>query len=75
MIFGTKKYRFSYRLKRWLEQNFSEYNPDCNKQCAFGIRAKYEKRKCKNRFNPLVCGECWRADRLKRKKKYTEDGK
>lgn len=73
-IFGTKKYRLSYRLKKWWKSNFYPYNREENYQCAFGIRCKAYKRseKCKNRFNPLVCGECWRADRLQRKKKHTE---
>lgn len=74
MIFGTKKYRLSYRLKEWWKKNFYPYNKENNRQCGFGIRCKWTKpsEKCKNRFNPLVCGECWRADRLQRKKKYTE---
>lgn len=74
MRVGTKKYRLSYCLKRWWQKNFFKYNDTNNRQCAFGIRCSaYKGNKCLNRFNPIKCGECWRADRLKLKKPLRSD--
>ena len=69
MRVGSKEYRLLYCIKKWWKSNFSKYNYVSNRQCAFGIRCStYKGNKCLNRFNPIKCGECWRADRLKLKK-------
>lgn len=74
MRLGEKRYTIRRLLKNWFAANFSRYNPSCNSQCAFGIRAPFYKRnKCLNRWNPAKCGECWRADRLKLRRPLRED--
>ena len=74
MKVGTKEYRLSYCLKRWFQKNFFKYNKTNNKQCSFGIRSSaYKGNKCLNRFCPIKCGECWRADRLQLKKSLRSD--
>lgn len=68
MRVGKQRYKLSYCLKRWFMSQFSSYNKTYNRQCAFGIRCSaYKGNKCLNRFHPIRCGECWRADGLKRK--------
>ena len=63
---GKKRYTLRALIKRWFRHNFTRYDPEYNKQCAFGIRAPFHKgNKCRNRWNPVKCGECWRANRLK----------
>ena len=74
MRVGKKKYKLSYCLRRWFLHNFSRYNPQCNTQCAFGIRAAtYKDNKCMNKWNPVKCGECWRDDRLKLRRRLRGD--
>ena len=74
MRVGKKKYRLFYCLKRWWNHNFSKYNKTNNQQCAFGVRCDaYKGNKCMNRLYPVTCGECWRADRLKLKKRLRSD--
>ena len=54
---GLKQYRISYLLKKWFRSQFSKYNPEVNRKCMIS-------KKCKNRWNIIKCGECWRADRF-----------
>lgn len=76
MRVGKKKYTLSLCLKSWFMSNFSRYNPRCNSQCAFGVRSPaYKDNKCLNRWHPVKCGECWRADRLKLRRPLREDCK
>ena len=56
MRLGSKKYKLSYVIKKWFMSQFSKYNPICNHRCMISIG-------CKNRWNVIKCGECWRADR------------
>lgn len=73
---GKKRYTLGLLLRSWFVRNFSKYDPCCNKQCAFGIRSPfYKDNKCLNRWNPVKCGECWRADRLKLRRPLREDCK
>ena len=66
MRVGKKKYKLSYCIKKWLKSQFSKYKKVNNRQCAFGIRGSVSKNnKCKNRFHPIKCGECWRASNIK----------
>ena len=52
---GKKRYTLGLLLRSWFMSNFSKYDPCCNKQCAFGIRAPFYKgNKCLNRWNPLA---------------------
>ena len=68
MRVGKKKYKLSYCLRRWFKSQFSDYKEINNIKCAFGIRfPAYKGNKCLNRFHPIRCGECWRADRLELK--------
>lgn len=57
-------YNFYLLMRKWVRSNFSRYNRECNHQCAFGVRGA-EKHKCVNRWHPMNCGKCWRANMLK----------
>lgn len=57
-------YQLRKILRKWFRSNFSRYDAQCNHQCAFGVRGSSRNLKCSNRWNPTVCGKCWRASNL-----------